>query len=92
MDVKYIPADWEKMRAGLSDLLGHGFGKGMFDHLKDVNEVLEDAERDIAKYDGDGAISFQHTSQNNLRAYIPLYSILPLISGYRHLQFSQTLP
>ncbi|MFB6468870.1 HNH/ENDO VII family nuclease [Cytobacillus sp. Hz8] len=64
MDVKYIPSDWEKMRKGISDhILGIGFGKGMIDHLKDLNEILEDAEADIAKYDSDGVISFQHTSQ-----------------------------
>ena len=67
MDVKYIPADWEKMRAGLSGLLGEGmFSDGLFDHLKDLNEVLEDAESDIAKYDVDGAISFHHTSQKGV--------------------------
>ncbi|MFB6468864.1 hypothetical protein ACE38V_19085 [Cytobacillus sp. Hz8] len=64
MDVKYIPSDWEKMRKGIDDhILGIGFGKGMIDHLKDLNEILEDAEADIAKYDSDGVISFQHTSQ-----------------------------
>lgn len=64
MDVKYIPSDWEKTRKGIDDhILGIGFGKGMIDHLKDLNEILEDAESDIAKYDSDGVISYQHTSQ-----------------------------
>ncbi|WP_160724835.1 hypothetical protein [Bacillus sp. USDA818B3_A] len=66
MDVKYIPADWEKMKAGIGDLIGLGrWGKGMIDTLKDLNDNLEDAEGDIAKYDSDGVISFQHTSQNS---------------------------
>ena len=66
MDVKYIPADWEKMRSGIKGLIGYGvYGKGMFEELKKLNEVLEDAEDDIAKYDADRAISFSHNSQKS---------------------------
>ena len=66
MDVKYIPADWEKMKSGIKGLIGYGvYGKGMFEDLKKLNEVLEDAEDDIAKYDVDRAISFSHTSQKS---------------------------
>ncbi|SDM25996.1 DNA/RNA non-specific endonuclease [Sediminibacillus halophilus] len=61
MDVKYIPADWDRMKDGLGDLIGLGrWGKGMIDDLKDITENLEDAESDIAKYDRDGVISFSH--------------------------------
>ncbi|MEN2768984.1 hypothetical protein [Ornithinibacillus xuwenensis] len=66
MDVKYIPADWEKMRASLGDLIGLGrWGKGMIDDLKDITENLEDTESDIAKYDCDGVISFTHKDREN---------------------------
>ena len=66
MDVKYIPSDWEKMKDGIGDLIGLGrWGKGMIDELKDLSDILEDAESDIAKYDVDGAITFQHTSQKS---------------------------
>ncbi len=61
MDVKYIPADWDRMKDGLGDLIGLGrWGKGMIDGLKNITENLEDAESDIAKYDRDGVISFSH--------------------------------
>ena len=64
MDVKYIPSDWEEMKDGIGDLIGLGrWGKGMIDNLIDLNNNLEDAEGDIAKYDRDGVISFHHTSQ-----------------------------
>ena len=64
MDVKYIPSDWGKMKDGIGDLIGLGrLDKGMIDELKDLSDILEDAESDIAKYDVDGAITFQHTSQ-----------------------------
>ena len=54
MDVKYIPSDWEKMKDGIGDLIGLGrWGKGMIDELKDLSDILEDAESDIAKYDVD---------------------------------------
>ena len=66
MDVKYIPSDWEKMKDGIGDLIGLGrWGKGMIDELKDLSDILEDAESDIAKYDVDGAITFQHSSQKS---------------------------
>ena len=66
MDVKYIPADWEKMKDGIGDLIGLGrWGKGMIDELKDLSDLLEDVEDDIAKYDSDGVISFHHTSQKD---------------------------
>ena len=66
MDVKYIPSDWEKMKDGIGDLIGLGrWGKGMIDELKDLSDILEDAESDIAKYDVDGAIAFQNTSQKS---------------------------
>ncbi|MEH7085950.1 hypothetical protein V7139_24880 [Neobacillus drentensis] len=66
MDVKYIPSDWEKMKDGIGDLIGLGrWGKGMIDTLKDLSENLEDAESDIANYDSDGVITFQHTSQKS---------------------------
>ena len=63
MDVKYIPADWEKMRSGLNSLIGKGFGKGMIDELKDISSNFEEAESDISKYDSDGVISFTHTDR-----------------------------
>ncbi|TWD92476.1 putative ribonuclease toxin of YeeF-YezG toxin-antitoxin module [Neobacillus bataviensis] len=66
MDVKYIPSDWEKMKDGIGDLIGLGrWGKGLIDNLIDLNDNLEDAEGDIAKYDSDGVISFHHTSQKS---------------------------
>lgn len=66
MDVKYIVADWEKMKDGLGDLIGLGrWGKGMIDELKDLTENLEDAESDIIKYDSDGIISFNHRNKDN---------------------------
>ncbi|MFU0791779.1 MAG: PT-TG domain-containing protein [Virgibacillus proomii] len=66
MDVKYIVADWEKMKDGLGDLIGLGrWGKGMIDELKDLTENLEDAESDITKYDSDGIISFNHRNKEN---------------------------
>ena len=37
----------------------------MIDELKDLSDILEDAESDIAKYDVDGAIAFQNTSQKS---------------------------
>ena len=63
MDVKYIPADWEKMRSGLNSLIGKGFGKGMIDELKDISSNFEEAESHISKYDSDGVISYTHTDQ-----------------------------
>lgn len=63
MDVKYIPADWEKMRSGLNSLIGKGFGKGMIDELKDISSDFEEAESHISNYDSDGVISFTHTDR-----------------------------
>jgi hypothetical protein len=38
MDVKYVPADWEKMKTGIGNLIGLGvYGKGMIDDLKDIS-------------------------------------------------------
>ncbi|CDQ40387.1 hypothetical protein BN990_02709 [Virgibacillus salexigens] len=72
MDVKYIPADWEKMRSGLGDLVGLGrWGKGMIDELKDITENMEDAASDIAEYDSDGVISFSHIDRES--TYQKLY-------------------
>jgi predicted ribonuclease toxin of YeeF-YezG toxin-antitoxin module len=66
MDVNYLSSDWEKMRSSTKSLIGYGiYGKGIFEHLKKLNKVLEEAEEDIAKYDVDGAISFSHTSQES---------------------------
>ncbi|RDW16456.1 hypothetical protein CWR48_16360 [Oceanobacillus arenosus] len=66
MDVKYIAADWEKMKSGIGDLVGLGrWGKGMIDNLKDVTANLEDAASDIGKYDSDGVISFSHIDRES---------------------------
>ncbi|MEN2768981.1 HNH endonuclease [Ornithinibacillus xuwenensis] len=66
MDVKYIPADWDKMRSSLGDLIGlDRYGKEMIDDLKDITENLEDAQSDIEKYDSDGVISFSHKDREN---------------------------
>jgi len=81
MDVKYIPADWEKMRDGIGDLIGLGrWGKGMIDDLKDLSDNLEDAESDIAKYDSDGVISFHHTSQKS--KYQALYEDFEVLHSF----------
>ena len=64
MDVKYIPADWEKMRSGLKNLIGKSvYGKGMIDELKDISSNFEEAESYISNYDSDGVISFTHTDR-----------------------------
>jgi len=66
MDVKYIVSDWEKTKQGIGDLIGLGvWGKGMIDDLKKMSNNLEDAESLIRKYDSDGYVSFQHTSQES---------------------------
>lgn len=63
-DVAFIQANWKKMRDGIGDLIGLGrWGKGMIDTLKDLTDNLEDVESDIRKYDSDGFISFEHSSQ-----------------------------
>ena len=60
MDVKYIPADWDRMKSSLGDLIGLGrYGKGMIDNLKDISRNFEDVESDIQRYDRDGVISFE---------------------------------
>ncbi|KZN95628.1 hypothetical protein AZI98_13045 [Aeribacillus pallidus] len=72
MDVKYIPSEWEKTKKGIGDLVGLGvWGKGMIDKLKDLNDLLEDVQADIAKYDTDGVISFTHTDRK--KQYQQLY-------------------
>ena len=54
------------MKDGIGDLIGLGrWGKGMIDELKDLSDILEDAESDIAKYDVDGATTSQHSSQKS---------------------------
>ncbi|MEK4381932.1 polymorphic toxin type 47 domain-containing protein [Aeribacillus sp. FSL K6-2848] len=64
VNVKYIPSEWEKTKKGIGDLVGLGvWGKGMIDKLKDLNDLLEDVQADIAKYDTDGVISFTHTDR-----------------------------
>ncbi|WP_210470755.1 hypothetical protein [Sporosarcina sp. 6E9] len=66
MDVKYVPADWEKMKSGIGNLIGLGvYGKGMIDDLKDISSNLEDAESAVERYDSDGVISFKHTDRKN---------------------------
>ncbi len=72
VDVKYIPSEWEKTKKGIGDLVGLGvWGKGMIDKLKDLNDLLEDVQADIAKYDTDGVISFTHTDRK--KQYQQLY-------------------
>lgn len=66
MDVNYSSADWKKMRSSIGDLIGLGrWGKGMIDDLKDITGNLEKAESNIAKYDHDGVISFNHIDREN---------------------------
>ncbi|MBT2701337.1 hypothetical protein J7E79_29210 [Bacillus sp. ISL-40] len=83
MDVKYIPSDWEKMKDGIGDLIGLGrWGKGMIDDLKKLTDNLEGAESDIAKYDSDGVISFDHTSQkNNYQGLYEDFEVLHSFAG-----------
>lgn len=72
VDIKYIPSEWEKTKKGIGDLVGLGvWGKGMIDKLKDLNDLLEDVQADIAKYDTDGVISFTHTDRK--KQYQQLY-------------------
>ena len=81
MDVKYIPSDWEKMRAGIGDLIGDwAWGDGVFDPLKDICENLEDAKSEIADNDHDGVISFHYTSQKN--KYDKLYEDFDLLHSF----------
>ncbi|MUK87590.1 hypothetical protein GMD78_04140 [Ornithinibacillus sp. L9] len=83
MDVKYIPADWEKMKSGLGDLIGLGrWGKGMIDDLKDITDNLEDAKSDIAKYDSDGVVSFSHIDrEQNYQSLFDDFNVLHTFSG-----------
>lgn len=83
MDVKYIPADWEKMKDGIGNLIGLGrSGKGLISHLKDVSNNLEEAEEDIARYDHDRVISFQHTNlTGKYQALYEDFKVLHQFSG-----------
>ncbi|WP_339212347.1 hypothetical protein [Aeribacillus sp. FSL K6-3256] len=66
MNVNYIPSEWERTKKGIGNLIGVGvWGKGMIDNLKDISDLLEDAQSDIAKYDSDGVISFTHTDRKS---------------------------
>jgi hypothetical protein len=81
MDVKYVPSDWRKVRDSIGDLIGLGrWGKGMIDTLKDLSDNLEDAEEDIAKYDSDGFITFQHTSHKS--KYQSLYEDFQVLHSF----------
>ncbi len=63
-DIQYIEDDFERARKSIGNLIGKGaWGKGAIDQLKKASKNLEQAEEDIARYDSDGAISFQHTNQ-----------------------------
>ncbi|MEN2667807.1 hypothetical protein [Listeria aquatica] len=71
-DVHYIEADFEKAEKSIGSLIGKGvWGKGAIDSLKDVSKNLEEVEKDIARWDADGAISFSHT--NNKSKYQSLF-------------------
>ncbi|WP_339194794.1 hypothetical protein NSU02_06305 [Aeribacillus sp. FSL W8-0870] len=66
VNVNYIPSEWERTNKGIGNLIGVGvWGKGMIDNLKDISDLLEDAQSDIAKYDSDGVISFTHTDRKS---------------------------
>ncbi|XCS10231.1 hypothetical protein GBG21_12895 [Aeribacillus pallidus] len=66
VNVNYIPSEWERTKKGIGNLIGLGaWGKGMIDNLKDISDLLEDAQSDIAKYDSDGVISFTHTDRKS---------------------------
>ncbi|MHC5251663.1 HNH endonuclease [Listeria kieliensis] len=65
-DVHYVEADFEKAEKSIGSLIGKGvWGKGAIDSLKAVSKNLEEAERDIARLDADGAISFSHTDNKS---------------------------
>ncbi|WP_240310297.1 HNH/ENDO VII family nuclease [Listeria goaensis] len=65
-DIQYIEADFERAHTSIGGLIGKGaWGKGTIDQLKKVSKNLEEAEDDIARYDTDGVISFQHTSRTS---------------------------
>jgi Bacterial CdiA-CT RNAse A domain len=66
VNVNYIPSEWERTKKDIGNLIGLGaWGKGMIDNLKDISDLLEDAQSDIAKYDSDGVISFTHTDRKS---------------------------
>ncbi len=65
-DIHYIENDFERAHKSIGNLIGKGaWGKGTIDQLKKASKNLEQAEEDIARYDSDGAISFQHTDQKS---------------------------
>ncbi|WP_435645976.1 glycohydrolase toxin TNT-related protein [Listeria aquatica] len=71
-DVHYQEDDFEKAEKSIGNLIGKGaWGKGAIDSLKDVSKNLEEVEKDIARWDADGAISFSHT--NNKSKYQSLF-------------------
>ena len=66
VNVNYIPSEWERTKKDIGNLIGLGaWGKGMIDNLKDISDLLKDAQSDIAKYDSDGVISFTHTDRKS---------------------------
>ncbi|WP_185427182.1 hypothetical protein [Paenilisteria weihenstephanensis] len=67
MDVKYKENEWDKSHNALKGLINSGFlsGKGVTDHLKDINRNFEDAQNDIRKDDQDGVISFSFTDRES---------------------------
>ncbi|MGJ8731234.1 TNT domain-containing protein [Listeria aquatica] len=65
-DVHYQEDDFEKAEKSIGNLIGKGaWGKGAIDSLKDVSKNLEEVEKDIARLDADGAISFSHTDNKH---------------------------
>ncbi|MHC5278958.1 TNT domain-containing protein [Listeria kieliensis] len=65
-DVHYQEDDFEKAEKSIGSLIGKGaWGKGAIDSLKDVSKNLEEVEKDIARLDADGAISFSHTDNKH---------------------------
>ncbi len=65
-DVHYQEDDFEKAEKSIGNLIGKGaWGKGAIDSLKDVSKNLEEVEKDIARLDADGAISFSHTDNKS---------------------------
>ncbi|WP_461733880.1 glycohydrolase toxin TNT-related protein [Listeria kieliensis] len=65
-DVHYQEDDFEKAEKSIGSLIGKGaWGKGTIDSLKDVSKNLEEVEKDIARLDADGAISFSHTDNKH---------------------------
>ncbi|MHC5319547.1 ribonuclease YeeF family protein [Listeria kieliensis] len=65
-DVHYQEDDFEKAEKSIGSLIGKGaWGKGAIDSLKDVSKNLEEVEKDIARLDADGTISFSHTDNKH---------------------------